>query len=92
MKWLECIRVRAVGDPQELIAFKLLKYAEEFENSPGLSAADVYVHASVNGDFAIFLYWNTSPPQPMGSPIGLNLREALKRYGLVNHTVWIEKQ
>ena len=89
MKWLELIKVKAARFPKEAAAYRLLAFAKDIENSPGLSAADVYAHASVNGDFAISLLWDTDPPQPTGSLRGLNLREALKKYGLVDHSVWL---
>lgn len=89
MKWLELIKVKAARFPKEAAAYRLLAFAKDIEDSPGLSAADVYAHASVNGDFAISLLWDTDPPQPTGSLMGLNLREALKKYGLVDHSVWL---
>jgi len=92
MKWLEFIRVQAASIPQESVAFRLLAFAKSLENTPGLSAADVYAHASVNGDFAISLLWDTDQPQPMGSILGLNLSETLKKYGLVDHSVWIKEK
>ena len=72
MKWLELIKVKAARFPKEAAAYRLLAFAKDLENSPGLSEADVY-----------------APPQPTGSLMGLNLREALKKYGLVGHSVWL---
>ena len=92
MKWLEFIRVQTAGAPEEAIAFRLLSLAKDMAQSPGLSKVDVYAHASVNGDFAISLLWDTDQPQPIGSVIGLNIKDALRRYGLVDHSVWIKKQ
>lgn len=92
MKWLEFIRVQASGISQEAVANKLLAITKDLQSSPGPSAVDLYAHASVNGDFAISLLWDTDQPQPLGSLVGLNLREALKKYGLVDHSVWIGKK
>jgi hypothetical protein len=44
-----------------------------------------------NGDFAIFLLWKTEQHQPMGSSIALTLKEELKKYGLVDHSIWLER-
>jgi hypothetical protein len=92
LKWLELIRVQTAGAPEEAVAFRLLFLAKDIANSPGRSKADVYAHASANGDFAISLLWDTDQPQPMGSLIGLNIKDALKKCGLVDHTIWIKKQ
>ncbi|MGD9363647.1 MAG: hypothetical protein PVH85_32585 [Desulfobacterales bacterium] len=92
MKWLEFIRVQVGGNPQETIASKILSFTKELKYKPGLTAAEVYVHALVNGDFAISLLWDTDQPQPMGSLIGLNIKDALRKYGLVDHSAWIKKQ
>jgi hypothetical protein len=45
----------------------------------------------VPGYFALRLFWNTDTPQTQGSMIGLSLTQALKVFGLVDHSVWIEK-
>jgi hypothetical protein len=92
MKWLEFIRVQASGLPQKTVISRLLALKKDLENSPGLSAADVYTHASVNCDFVISLLWYTDQPQSTGSRMGLNLSEALKKYGLVDHSVWIGRE
>jgi hypothetical protein len=91
MKWLEFIRVQVGGTPQETIASKILSFTKELKYRPGLTAAEVYVHALVNGDFAIFFLWKTEQHQPMGSSIALTLKEELKKYGLVDHSIWLER-
>jgi hypothetical protein len=92
LKWLEFIRVQTAEAPRDAAALALLSLAKDIAQTPGLSKADVYAHASVNGDFAISLLWDSDQPQPMGSVIGLNIKDTLKKYGLVDHSVWIEKQ
>jgi len=89
MKWLEFIRLQSAGAPEENVALRILSFAGDIANSPGLTSPDVYAHATVNGDFVISFIWETDQPQPMGSSIGLNIKEELKKYGLVDHSVWI---
>lgn len=88
---MEFIRVQAAGFPEDVITSGMLAFVEDLENSPDLRVTDVYTHTSVNEYYAISLLWDTDQPQSTGSRIGLNIREALKKYGLVDHSVWIKK-
>jgi hypothetical protein len=42
-------------------------------------------------DCSLCLLWKTARPEPLGSRVGLHLTDTLKKYGLVDHSVWVEK-
>ncbi len=90
MEWLEIIKVRAAGVGEGLNT-ELLQQVEEILESPGLTKARVYAHASVNNDLMITLTWITDSPRPWGSDLGHSLSQEFKRYGLVDHSVWTER-
>jgi hypothetical protein len=40
---------------------------------------------------ALHLYWETEQPEKNGSALGLHLSQALKEFGLIDHSIWIEE-
>jgi alkyl hydroperoxide reductase subunit AhpF len=54
-------------------------------------AIKVYNHVAIDTDFSIHLLYNSVKADINGSPLGLQLVSTLKKFGLVNHSVWIEK-
>jgi len=93
MKWLETIFVQAGGGDEKNAENQLRELASTLPTNPdcsGLAEAEIYRHASIRGDFALQLLWKTNQPQSYGSPTGLGLKEVMKKYGLVDHKVWIQ--
>ena len=91
MRWLEFIKVQAAATQGQAAVPKLLDLVSDLKKTPGLVEASVCGHASDYGDFAILLLWDTDQSQRRGSLVGLNLNQVLKKFGLVSHSVWIEK-
>lgn len=87
MKWMEIIRVRTAEDRGRMAA-ELPGLTGDIARTPGLVDIDVYAHASAYFDFAIFLQWDTDRFQNRGSLPGLSLTQFLKRFGMVDHSVW----
>jgi hypothetical protein len=42
-------------------------------------------------DCSLCLLWKTKKFEPQGSNVGMHLTNTLKKYGLVDHSVWVEK-
>jgi hypothetical protein len=80
MKWLEVIKLRSTGNDFELLNELLLSF-EKF-NQPELVEMKTYDHAALETDLSIHLHW----------ALGLRLVQALKEFGWVDHSVWIEKE
>jgi hypothetical protein len=94
MRWMETIKVQSATGEEQVIVDELMALAQRVRkstNGQGLQEAMVFCHASVPGYVALRLFWNTDTPQTRGSTIGLSLTQALKAFGLVDHSVWIEK-
>jgi hypothetical protein len=95
MKWLETIKVQIATGFETAMEKELKVLMKDFltkTRGSGLEEAHIYNHASVPGYFAICLTWETEVSQTTGSLIGLNLSQALKTFGLVDHSVWVEKE
>lgn len=89
MKWIEIIKLRNAGKvPESLKRFLsgLLKNAP-----PELIEVRLYRHASWETDWALHLHWETEQPEKNGSALGLHLSQALKEFGLIDHSIWIEE-
>ena len=91
MRWLEFIKVQAAATQGRGAVPKLLDLVSDLEKTPGLVEAVVCGLASVYGDVAILLLWDTDQSQRRGSPVGLSLNQVLQKFGLVSHSVWIVK-
>ena len=50
----------------------------------------LYQRAGLRTDLAMSLVWNTDPPSNKGTRAGLSISEALRPFGLVEHSVWLE--
>ena len=87
MKWLEIIIIRTVGSPKP--SDDQFKALADSLSAAGLVEAVFYKNASITGDLALALHWDTEEPKPWGSDLALGLKQELKRRGLVDHSVWI---
>ncbi len=95
MKWIETIKVQAAGGQERAIDKKLTILTNDLRkstDSPGLQETVIYNHAAITGYFAIKLFWDTETPQNRGSALGLTLAQTVKSYGLVDHSVWVERE
>jgi hypothetical protein len=95
MKWLETIKLQSANGMESIIDQRLLGLANEVRNSHdhrGSLEVMVYNHASVPGCFAIRLFWSSGPLLVQGSPLGIRIAQTLKSFGLVDHSIWIEKE
>ena len=88
MIWMEFIKVQTA---QSNIGAVLRKFVLECKRCKGLLDAKVFTHAMVE-DCSLCLLWKTNRIEPQGSRIGLHLADNLKKYGLVDHSVWVEKE
>ena len=86
MIWMEFIKVQT---SQENVAAMLRSFVAECRKCKGLLDAKVFNHAMVD-DCSLCLLWKTRRYDPQGSSVGLHLTNTLKKYGLVDHSVWVE--
>ena len=91
MKWLEIIELRSVGSNHALIESQLQSLVNEVSHKAALQTIKVYSHVVVETDFSVHLMHDSKEADISGSPLGLRLSSMLKEYGLVNHSVWLER-
>jgi len=90
MKWLEVIKLRSAGKDSRSMD-ELLLSIRKF-NQAELVETKTFRHASLDSDLSVHLHWESEGPERNGSPLGLHLARALKEFGLIDHSVWIEKE
>ncbi len=93
MRWIETIRVQSATGKEQNTLGGLSFLESEIIKDPGYEGLrDVMVssQASIQGCFALILFWDTNDPQQKGSFLGMSLAQSLKIFGLIDHFVWIE--
>lgn len=93
MKQMEIISVRTSGNAEQQAFAYMRMFCWEVK-APLLSGASFCVNALHPGDLAVILTWQAAPSIEQKTDVGLTLADALKRFGLVDHTCWrvIENQ
>jgi hypothetical protein len=63
-------------------------------NQSGLVETITFRRASLEIDRSIHLHWESERPDQNGSSLALGLRlaKALEEFGLVDHSIWVEKE
>jgi hypothetical protein len=90
MKWLEVIKLRSAGKGSGSLEEFLGSINRLSQN--GLVGIETYRHASLEMDWSVHLFWDSERPEQNGSALGLRFARALKEFGLVDHSIWIEKE
>ena len=87
---MEMIRLRTLPARIGPATGLLLDLVKDAETEQGLAAVKLYQGADLRTDLAMSLVWNTDPPSNKGTKAGLGISEALRTFGLVEHSVWLE--
>ncbi len=90
MKWLEVIKLRSAEKDSRSMEELLLSVRKFIQN--GLVETKIFRHAALESDWSIHLRWESERPERNGSPLGLHLDRALKEFGLIDHSVWVEEE
>ena len=91
MEYMEWIQVQAASGQEEILEKELYGIVKDLRPkraTMGLLRADSFRHVSLTGCFLILLVWETAAPIHQGSTLGMNLKETMKTFGLVSHSVW----
>ena len=92
MKWLEIIELRSVYSNREFLESQVETLINEVEKGTKIQAIKSYNRVLIDTDFSIHLFHDSKKVENGESPLGLRIASALKEFGLVNHSTWIEKQ
>ena len=75
----------------ERAADLLLDAARHVAGEDGLVRVHMYDNASFQTDLALSLTWDTNSPDHRGSRAALSISDTLRNFGLVEHSIWLEK-
>ena len=89
MKWVEIVKLRSVGNAPEPLKTFLSEVSRNGQSGP--TEMRIYRHAGWETDWALHLYWESEKPLQDGSVLGVRLSQALKEFGPVDHSMWIEE-
>ncbi len=92
MRWIEIIRLRTGPTREKEVASLLLEMTKEVEGTPDLRHANLYRNIAVPSDISLHLSWSGLGLEPRESAMGLRIAETLKAFGLLDHSLWIEKK
>ena len=92
MKWIEVITLRFARLLKESVVTELLRQVEQAEKDENLVEIKMYHHATVENDLSIHIHWESEAMNQLKSSLGLQLVHALHDFGLINHSVWIDKK
>jgi hypothetical protein len=91
MGCLEIIHLRLAGaTPPGLVADIRQAIRQAIGVGGTVTQAHIYRHAKVAGDLSIHLHLGPGEGSRL-SALGTHLARALKEYGMVEHTVWLEE-
>jgi hypothetical protein len=93
MKCVEIITLRCSSNIDTRFLDELLKQISQYHSptdTPCLVEIKTYHHSVVESDFSIHIHWESEPGRQDKSPLGLNCYSALKPFGLLNHSIWVE--
>ncbi len=90
MKWVEIITLRSPARIDKQFVDELLKQVDKSDIPKHLVEIRIYHHSVVETDLSIHIYWKSEPESQRKSPLGLKFSYALKDFGLLNHSVWVE--
>ncbi|BBO79047.1 hypothetical protein DSCW_64640 [Desulfosarcina widdelii] len=90
MKWSEVIMVRSTGSNTAALKSSLQELMGDVHEDDASEDIRIYHREKIDTDFCIILSHAGETVLGEGSPLGLRLAAALKAFGLVNHSVWIE--
>ena len=90
MKWAELIMVRSAGSSGDILETTLKDLINAVAIEIEHEAIRVFRGEKLDSDICIVLFHSEEKTNTGGSPLGLQLVNALKEVGLVNHTIWNE--
>ena len=90
MNWLEIIELRSAGGNSKLLESQMQKLVNDVYERTENNHVKAYCRLMIDTDFGIHLFHDSNKVEKSGSPLGLRLASALKEFGLVNHSIWIE--
>ncbi len=93
MKWIEIIELRNSDNFRKQLEKHIQEFVKQVEKKTEGIKINLYTRMMIDIKFfSIHLIHDSGKVKNEGSAPGIKLVSILKSFGLVNHTVWIEKQ
>ncbi len=92
MKWVEVIEFRAFKKDQALLELDFWNCLSDAVRETDIARIEVYNHSTLPTDLSIHVHYESAQLASQGSSFGVRLVSELKTFGIVNHTVWVEKR
>ncbi len=90
MKWAELITVRSTDCNVKALTSALQELMGDVIRKYGAQRIQMYHRQKIDSDYCIILSHEGKPAFDHGSRLGLRIGEALRAFGMVNHSVWSE--
>jgi len=91
MKTVEIITVRLDPRRKEPLLGELLATLESQNLSDDQVSVEIYRHATVATDLSIHLHSESRQTQALLSDLGRHLASALREFGQINHSAWVNE-
>lgn len=91
MKWIEVIKISVAENRRAALEDQIKSLMKKL-NGKGNAEDLKFYHNVLDGDLSIHLCWDNGTPEPRGSKTGLCLTHLLREFGLISHSVWVEKK
>ena len=89
MKWLEVIHIRTGNHDKEHLEGLLDHVVGEIQKEEGAEKISLFKRAHLETDICLQLHNESEEIELAGSSLGMHLAMTLKKFGWVNHTVWV---
>jgi len=90
MKWIEVIKISVAENRRAALENQIESELKKLNREESSETVKLY-HNLLDGDLSIHLCWNNGGATPRGSNAGLCLVHLLREFGLISHSVWVEK-
>ena len=88
MSWIEVIHVRSIQSKHALIADHVHRLISEIREQNSMMKINAFSRCNLKTDHCLHLHHQSEQVMKSGSKIGNHLADELKKYGLVNHSIW----
>ncbi len=90
MKWIELIQLRSVEGNRMILESELQRLINEVDGERIKLVVMAFRRVAIDTDFSIHIFHDSKKVEDGGSQLGMRLVAALKDFGLVHHSIWME--
>lgn len=91
MSYLEIIQIRTAKTNQKLLSEFLFTWFTQVNESEKKGKVKIYKQINLETDYSVHIEFN-GKIKNNANLLGENLAAALKEFGIVNYSVWVEEQ